>query len=307
MSNAEQEQGSHNRRNNRMGLIVGFIIILLVINGVKWYLDEQKKDELQSTIEQNQAELTEAYARLDKMEDQLDEKIREAEGLQLDVEALTKAKEEIEAEKKRIIGQKNYQIRQLDAKLEGYTALLKEKDAEIERLQAVNDVLAEENQDLKVAQNQLKDTLGQVKQNVRQLEQKVELAGKLKAQNVKVMGLNKRDKAREGEFRNRQFDKIQVSFTLAENEVAPITNVKLYMRVIDPDNQVVFDVALGSGTFMLDGQEEFYTAMQEVLYDRSAKDVTFTYDKINDYVTGNYRVELFADDYNIGSGSFKVR
>jgi len=66
-------------------------------------------------------------------------------------------------------------------------------------------------------------------------------------------------------------------------------------------------VAKGSGTFMFEGREQFFTAQQEVLYDRNKKQVTFMYDKGSDYDKGVYKVEVFTDDYILGKGAFTVK
>ena len=73
------------------------------------------------------------------------------------------------------------------------------------------------------------------------------------------------------------------------------------------NRQVIFDVAKGSGTFLLGGKEEFYTLAQELLFDNSKQKLSFLYDKGSDYASGNYTVDIYTDGYLMGSMQFAVK
>ena len=98
-----------------------------------------------------------------------------------------------------------------------------------------------------------------------------------------------------------------MEFNLADNKVAPVEGKKIIIRVTDENNQIIFDVAKGSGTFMLNGKEEFYTAAQEILFDNTRQKLTFFYEKGSDYNSGSYTMEIFADNYKIGNAQFEVK
>ena len=63
----------------------------------------------------------------------------------------------------------------------------------------------------------------------------------------------------------------------------------------------------GSGTFLYNGREEFYTAKQEILYDRKLKSLVYMYNKGSDYMSGTYGVEVYTEDYLMGAGNFVVK
>ena len=132
---------------------------------------------------------------------------------------------------------------------------------------------------------------------------KVAIASQLKAENIQILGLNDRNKERESPFRNRQLSKLKIVFNLAENEVAPIEGKKIMIRIIDENGQVLFDVARGSGTFMYNGKEEFYTAAQEILFDNTRQQLSFIYEKGSDYADGSYTLEIYADDVRCAHGA----
>jgi cell division protein ZapB len=79
------------------------------------------------------------------------------------------------------------------------------------------------------------------------------------------------------------------------------------IRLTDENGQVIFDMAKGSGTFILNGKEEWYTAVQEILFDNTKQKLTFVYEKGTEYASGTYLIEILADDYKLGSTQFVVR
>jgi len=79
------------------------------------------------------------------------------------------------------------------------------------------------------------------------------------------------------------------------------------IRIVDENGQVLFDVARGSGTFLFNGKEEFYTESQDVLFDNTKQKLSFLYDKGSEYASGTYKLEVYTDDYLMGAGQFTVK
>ncbi len=122
-----------------------------------------------------------------------------------------------------------------------------------------------------------------------------------------MFNVNKRGKEREGDFRSRQAQKIKVTFNLADNDVAPVQGHKIMIQLVDPAGNVVFDVAKGSGSFKVNGKEQFYTSMQEIVFDNSKQALTFVYDKGSQFDKGDYKINILSDTYEIGQATFNVR
>ena len=297
-------------KSKKTPVIVALLSIVIIIQGVKIYLDYNDKKEKDVQIENVEAELTETLSKLEAISTELDEKIAEIERLGGDISELQEAKAEIEKERDQLKYTRTANrkiISELNGKVEGYEELLKAKDEEIIRLKEVNKELLTENSDLKVEKNQLTTEISTLSEESKKLASKVAIASQLKAENIGVVAVNESGKERTSPFRNRHIDKLKVTFNIAENEVAPIEGKEIFIRIIDVNGQVLFDVANGSGTFMLNGKEEFYTAIQEVLFDNSRQLVTFLYDKGSDYALGQYTMEIYADDYKMGTHTFVVK
>lgn len=295
------------KRNNRVPIIIAFMAIVIIIQGIKIYLDTKEKQEVRTQLITTEEELATTMQRLTEISTELDEKITQVEKLGGDVADLKQAKEEIENELRRNRRATGKEIKALKDRVEGYELLLKNKDEEIVKLQSVNKELLTENRSLKTEKNQLGDSLNRLSQSKEELATKVAIASQLKAENIKIVAVNERGKERDSPFKSRQVGKLKIDFNLAENSVAPIEGKKIMIRIIDENGQVLFDVARGSGTFIYNGKEEFYTASQEILFDNTRQKLSYIYDKGSDYVSGTYTLEIYTDDYLIGQGQFVVK
>ena len=295
------------RKNNKAAVAIALLSIVVIVQGIKIYLDYKDKAAVQQELDVTAENLDSTLKRLEEIKTELDDKIKQIEKLGGDVAELEKARAEVDVELKSVRKRNDKAIRELKDRVEGYEELLVAKDQEIERLQSLNKELFTENKSLKTKQNVLNDSINQLEKNKQDLQSKVAIASQLKAENIAVLAMNSKGKERESPFRNRQIEKLKVEFNLAENKVAPIEGKKIMIRVTDENGQPIFNVDKGSGTFMLDGKEEFYTAAQEILFDNTRQKLTFVYEKGSDYASGNYTVEIFTDGYKMGTVQFSVK
>jgi cell division protein ZapB len=294
-------------KKNRATIIIALLSVIVIIQGVKIYLDYKDKVEITQQKITVEEELGTTVQRLNEIQTELEQKIQEIQRLGGNVEELQKAKAEIDRELKRTTQRSSKAIKELKDRVAGYEELLKLKDEEIEQLKSVNQELYTENKSLKNTQNQLSDSINRLSSTKEVLASKVAIASQLKAENISVKSVNSKGKERESPFRNKQLEKIKVEFNLAENNVAPIEGKKILVRVIDENGQVIFDVSKGSGTFMLNGREEFYTAAQEILFDNTKQKLVYYYEKGSDYASGDYTVEIYGEGYLMGSAKFSVK
>jgi peptidoglycan hydrolase CwlO-like protein len=295
------------KTSNKAAIIIALLSIIVIIQSVKIYLDYQRNVATTVQIATTEENLATTMQRLNDIKVELDQKILDIEKLGGDITDLQKAKAEVDAQLKRSTARSAKEIQQLKERVEGYTELLKIKDEELEQLKSVNKELFSENRSLKTQKNLLNDSINRLEKNKAELTNKVAIASQLKAENTIVMSVNSNGKERESPFKNRQLEKLKVEFAIADNKVAPIKGMKILIRVIDENGQVIFDVAKGSGTFILNGKEEFYTASQEILFDNTRQKLSYLYEKGSAYTAGNYTVEIYTDGYKMGSMQFAVK
>ena len=298
---------SNDKSNNKYIVMLIIAGIIIIAQGVKIYLDYQEKEEITVQMENTDDELAATMQRLNDIRTELDEKIAEIERLGGNVEELERVKAEIEQELSDTQARDRRSINRLQAKVNGYETLLKAKDEEIEKLQSINDELLTENTTLKTEKNELSDSISTINRSKEELISKVNIASQLRAEEIKVYAVNRRGKERESPFRKNQINTLKVVFSIAENNVAPIEGKDIMIRIVDPNGQVIFDVDRGSGTFMLNNKEEFFTANQEILFDNSKQQLSFEYDKGSEYAEGQHILEVYTDDYLMGREAFVVK
>lgn len=294
-------------KNQNRNIVIGVIVFVLASVIVYFVIENMR---ISAEKEQREIELNTAVLQLDSISGELDNRIRTIAELGGEIDTLLSIKAQLETEKKELLDldkrrQKN--ISQLRDRVGGYQELLLLKDEEIEQLKVLNEQLLTENTDLKNEKDELNQNIQAINQQKEQLAQQVAIAGKLRMEGLKVAAVSKRGKERESEFRNRHIDQMKISFSVAENNVAPIEGKELLVRIVAPDGNVLFDVSRGSGSFFFDGRELFYTAKKEILYDRTRQQITILYDKGSEYAIGQHQVEVYTDDYMMGKGFFTVK
>lgn len=306
--NSPENQPSYMEpKKNRTPVFIVVALLLLAAVVFFYYQNQQLEDEKEKQFQ----EILLTQAKLDSIGDELDIRIQTIKELGGDVDTLEMIKTQLEADKKQLLVDAQYQrgrITKLNNRVDGYKELLVLKDEEIEQLKVLNEQLSEENTTLKVEKNQLNQTVQELEENKKELASKVAYASRLQIEGMQISAINDKGKERDGgEYRNRHIEQLKIQFTVVENEIAPIEGKELLLRVIAPDGNVLFDVTRGSGSFTFENREMFYTAKQEILYDRNSQLITFLYNKGSDYGIGQHKVEVYTDDYLMGKGSFMVK
>ncbi|KAA9345970.1 hypothetical protein [Adhaeribacter soli] len=309
---------STERNSNRKFLVVGLILVLLSINGILFYMQHQTKqkiDQQEETIRLKNTELEDRIKQYETLKADFERQNQELQAMGLSNDSLQAKMVSLEADLKKLRSFRNGSFSIADQKkfkerAANFEIQLKKKDEEIARLKEDNEVLYGENNTLKTRQNQLSDTITTVRRTNQVLSEKVALASRLEAQYIKVTTINQKGKEREDsdeEFRAKRVDKIKVAFRLAKNEVAEKENKEIMMRLIEPDGAALYNLAMGSGTFAVNGQETFYTAKRDILFDNSGQEVSFVYAKGAEYKRGQHIIELYAEGHLIGKTTFTLK
>ena len=305
-------------RSNRKLLIGGLLVVLISINGILIYMNYQKKEKTEEQAEiirvkntelEDQIKVYEALkADFERQSQELQAMGLENDSLDSQIAAISADLDELRGFRKR-----SYSLadqRRFRDRASAFEQQLKQKDEEIAQLKEDNEVLFTENTNLKTTQTQLADSLTTVKSTNQDLSEKVKLASRLEAQALKVNIINQRGKEKDdndNEFRARRVEKIRVEFNLAKNDVAAKEPKTVYMRLIEPDGAALYNLATGSGSFQIDGEDMYYTAKRDFVFDNTQQQLSFTYNKNAAYKKGQHTIELYADDYLIGKTTFTLK
>jgi len=299
-------------------LLVGWILVdKLVFNVGK---SQPSQDEF----------VENAQDKLDSVSEQLNLRLIQIKKLGGKVNELETAKAQIVGDQAHL---EDIDPEEFQKKISFYVHLLGLKDAEIKKLTKENvtltkrnDSLSREAQNLKVGlvtiQKALKDsskTFGlkarELSERSRVLEiknkelaEKVSAAAALRAEGVNVYAISSRGK--ESTVNNqkaKKVDKIRVMFHLQENTLASKEIKTIFLRIIEPTGSTISDYNLGSGSFEFKGRDLTFTSRQRIFYENNHQSVEFIYTRPNGFKNGKHEIELYAEGYLIGLGTFEVR
>lgn len=274
-----------------------------------------------------------AKDRLDSISNQLEVRMIQIKKLGGRVNELEAARQQILGDQKAISENPEMGQIEIQRKLAYYLRLIGQKDLEIKKLQKENFVLSARNDSLSREAKILQDGLSNVQKALRdssltfgvkqkelnersrilevrnqELADKVNVAAALRAEGVNVYAISTRGKETGAQNQKaKKLEKIRVIFHLQENPLATKEIKTVYLRIIEPTGATLSDYSLGSGTFPFKEKDLVYTAKQRIFYENNHQSVEFIYSRPNSYREGRHEIELYAEGFLIGLGSFEVR
>ena len=277
--------------------------------------------------------IKDAKDRLDSISNQLEVRMIQIKKLGGRVNELEAARQQILGDQKAISENPEMGQIEIQRKLAYYLRLIGQKDLEIKKLRKENFVLIARNDSLSREAKILQDGLSNVQKALRdssltfgvkqkelsersrilevrnqELAEKVNVAAALRAEGVNVYAISTRGKESGAQNqRAKKLEKIRVIFHLQENSLATKEIKTVYLRIIEPTGVTLSDYSIGSGTFPFKGKDLVYTAKQRIFYENNHQSVEFIYSRPNSYREGRHEIELYAEGFLIGLGSFEVR
>ncbi|RPG64031.1 MAG: hypothetical protein CBE50_002225 [Flammeovirgaceae bacterium TMED290] len=291
-------------KDKKLIFILSVIIIILIVVSSFMIYDNYQKEQIR--IKQ-QTELDELYLDLDSVSNVLNDKILTISQLGGDIDSLLILKENIEIEKREFRNRAYAQINRLQGKVDGYRELLLAQDEEIEKLKKLNEQLFSENREQKVEINSLNVQIKNINRSNEELEEQIKIAGRLEIKDVQIKAVFTNGSIKINSFKNRSINKLIINFTVLENSLSKIEVLDIYLRIIKPSGQVLYDISKGSGSFTFDRREMFYSTKDEILIDRSEMTYNLEYIKSEELNKGEYQVILYTNNYEIGRGEFIIK
>lgn len=304
--------------NSRVLLWVALVLVLLGINGVLFYLNQQKgtqNEALTTEVKAKDSKLQEQIKQYEALKADFERQSQELQALGLSNDSLTAKIASVNADLLRLrsfkagsfsIAQQNlFKQRALNLETQ-----LRKKDDDIAQLKQDNETLYTETATLKQKQNKLTDTISTMARTNQELADKVGVASRLLSENIKVAIITSNNKEKnddQDEFKAKRVEKLKVTCNLARNDVSPKETKAIYMRILEPDGAALYNLSTGGGTFTVEGQEAFYTQKQDVVYDNTRQRLEFVYAKGAEYKKGLHTVELYESGQLMGKTTFTLK
>ncbi|MFP9098395.1 hypothetical protein ACLI09_05015 [Flavobacterium sp. RHBU_24] len=289
-----------NQKSNSSLKAVIIVLAILLVGSLAWMYkmstdSEKKETELVSEKASLEAELKDKIAAYDAA-------IAENTGLKGDLEAerakIAELLEEVQKSKGEADALKDFRKKFNNLTVK-YNQLIEQNKA----LVAENGTLRVERDSTMNALDQSRrynDTLASQNEN---LAKTVEKAQKLSITNLHTQPFKERSSGKLVQTdKARRVDVIQISFTIASNEVAPAGNKTYYIQVIDPKNNVVGE----KKTETFNDYNLTYSFVTTAAYKNKNMNID---EKIkgSDFEKGLYTVNVFDKDVNVANTTFTLK
>jgi hypothetical protein len=179
---------------------------------------------------------------------------------------------------------------------------------EIDSLVTVNQVLKEENVQIREEIRQVQARTVVLSQDKDALTSKVEAASTIRAYQLTAAAVRFRSRDREEETdRANRAERIRVCFTLAENPIAPMGDMNVYIRIAEPSSNILR--ISDSDDFSFVNEQEILQFSVAGVVNYQNKDITscLYWERTKEFVPGTYTISLYSDDIKLGETSLSLR
>jgi FtsZ-binding cell division protein ZapB len=285
------------RRNNLIIIILSVLLIVVISVFVSQHNENQKiLSALNLEKASIQTELNTMMTNYDSIHTNNETLQTELSGAQTKVKDLL---QEVEQVKKVSYDQ----IAKYRLEVTTMRNIMKNYIIQVDSLNKRNELLMAENVQVKenFAQSETKNQ--QLVKEKEHLQEKIKEAELLEATELTAVGINARGKDAESA---RRAEQIKVSFVLSKNVTAPRGNKVIYVRIQKP-NQVLLQQS-PNDLFQFEDLKIPFSASREVTYEGNALPVNIFWDnKGQEFLPGEYTVDVFADGNNIGTAKFLMK
>ena len=285
----------------------GTILVLVIIIGVLTFMLITSRQ----TLKDVSTEKTVATERNTELTDELNTVLAEYTQVKNEYDSVLTTQDSIiqanAAEIRRLIDQQS-DYHRIRRQLNLLRDITQNYVREIDSLHTENRVLKAENVEMQQEIRRFSQQTTELAQTKIQLEEKVEVAAALRAYQINATPIRLRGRDREEETdRARRTDRIRVCFTVAENPVANPGNKTAFIRIAQPDGNIL-RVSDDDQYSFIQGQDTLQFSMRtQFNYQNMDTDVCLYWDQSQDYEEGMYLVSLFTEEYRLGETQFSLR
>lgn len=195
---------------------------------------------------------------------------------------------------------------ELIAELNGKISTMEEANA---KLTEANNGLTQDKAQLTQDKDKLTSDLQTTTTAKDELAKKVDIASTLNANNIMITGIqDKKNGEEKVTEKAKRVNKLKVSFDVS-NRIAQSGSTDLYVIITGPDNKIVSDSAMQSGTFTTrdEGDKSFTEKVPVEIESGKMKNVQFSWKNESGFQTGQYKIEIYHNGYKIGEGTKELK
>ena len=293
-----EERERKARRGNLRTIVIILTVVALALAGALAFIWLQKST-LVNELEDEKAELTQQIVALQADYESL--------STEYDIinSQLDSSKEEVAQlvdRIKRTQAVDRAKIRQYEKELGTLRSIMRSYVVQIDSLNTLNHKLTVEAANARKQAAEAGRRNEELSAQVSNYKEQVAVNSVLKARGITLQAFNGSDKVTD---RSSRIVRMMVSLTLNENGLAPKGPVRVYVRVKDPEGNLLLD---GTGaSFTVGGEALAATASREVDYTGSDVDLSIYVNNIPDYHKGVYSAEVYTTQSLLGKAEILLR
>ena len=294
----ERKQADKKANGGLKALMVAMIVIALGLAAALFYV-LSSKNKIVSELDQEKQDLTEQIQALqsdyENLSSDYDSINAQLDSSREEIAQLVERVQKTEATDRAKIRQYERELGTLRSIMRGYIT-------QIDSLNTLNHRLTEEAASARKEAEETKEINTRLSRQVEDLTGRVTAGSVLKAHNFVMYAYNNADKVTDKANRVVRF---LVNLSLVENELAPRGPVRVYVRVTDPDGNLLSD---GRGTtFNFGGETLEATASREVDYQGQEVDLGIYINNVPAFSKGVYTVNAYTEQALLGHGELLLR
>ena len=192
-------------------------------------------------------------------------------------------------------------IKELQNEIKTLKGIMRHYVEQINELGEENKGLRAENKEIKTENAKLSTRVSEVAKKNEVLSERMTLAEKLNITGLNLTSLKGNGKV---EKKVKKAKQLKVTFTIPQNNSTPVGEKIIFIRITNPEGSLLG----GGGSFSFEGGNIPYTERKTVEYTGEEIPNVAIYWNVNTTLTpGQYRVEIFADNYRLGARNFTLQ
>ena len=294
----ERQQAEKKANGGLKAIMIVLAVVALGLAAALFYI-WSSKDKLVNELNEEKIDLTEQIQALQSDYENLSS---EYDSINAQLDSSREEIAQLLDRVKRSEATDRAKIRQYEKELGTLRSIMRGYINQIDSLNTLNHRLAEEAATARKEAEQTKQINTELTQQVETLTSRVTAGSIIKAHNFMMYAYNNNDKITDKANRVARF---LVNLTLVENELAEHGPVRVYVRVTDPDGNLLSD---GHGTtFTFNGETLEATASREVDYQGKEVDLGIYINNIGSFMKGVYTVNAYTTQAQLGHGELLLR
>ena len=305
---------SGNKDKKSKKLLFMMIFALLLLNAGLFYVIFANKQE----AEKQKVELVDTQAEVAELEyltEELRVNLEAKTGKNAQLDSIIRVRDtELQSQVRKVrnmLSRGNLtksELAKAKEELSGLRGQIEQLTAEIEQLSKENQFLKDENYAIQIQVEAEKEKVAEMVVVNTDLTKQVAVGSRIFLKSLDVKPL--RD-VFFGDYKTTdkisKLDKIDVSFQLANNDLAENGSKIIYFQVIKPTKSVLTNSNAGSGLASFDGGEKQYTVKKSINFQNKNESGSFSIPKTEGMTAGKYTVNVFSDEHKMGSAEFTLK